>query len=58
MDFESDDLSQIELNELRHQLRGSKASRLVPALLFFGHRNIAGSVSERQRSMVIGAGML
>jgi hypothetical protein len=58
MDFESDDLSRIELNELMYQLRRSKASRLVPAPLFFGHRNIAGGVSEWWHSTAIGAGML
>jgi hypothetical protein len=30
----------------------------VPALLVFGHRNLAGGVSERRRMQVTGAGML
>jgi hypothetical protein len=58
MNFKFDD-------SLRIRIRGGVESNLeikvklrVPAPLVFGHRNLAGSVSERWCSTVTGAGVL
>jgi hypothetical protein len=58
MELQSVDLLRIGSCECVEKIQRIKAKLRVPAPLVFGHRNLAGGVSERQRMQVAGAGAL